>query len=49
MAEDKMIYCVKCKKKTPTFNLTPGVSRNGRNMIQGNCVACGTKKTQFTK
>lgn len=49
MAEDKMIYCVKCKKKTPTENLTTGISRNGRKMIQGNCTVCGTKKTQFTK
>lgn len=41
------IYCVKCKKNTDTNNITNRVSKNGKNMVQGSCSVCGTKKTRF--
>lgn len=43
------IYCVKCRKSTETTNILNSTAKNGRNMIQGNCKICNTKKTQFTK
>lgn len=43
------MYCVKCKSKTDTNNLQSVVSKNGRNMLRGVCVVCGTTKTQFVK
>jgi hypothetical protein len=45
MSED--MYCVKEKKTTPTENITMKVTVNGRNMMQGICTSCGTKKTKF--
>lgn len=41
------MYCVKCRKVTDTINITNKISKNNRNMKQGNCSLCGTKKTQF--
>lgn len=41
------IYCVKCRKKTPTEDITEKKSARGTPMIQGICTVCGTKKTQF--
>lgn len=44
-----IIYCVKCKNKTDTRDPSDRISKNGRNMIQGFCTTCGTKKTRFVK
>lgn len=41
------IYCLKCKKKTDTNNITQKKTKNNRNMIQGTCVVCNTKKSKF--
>jgi hypothetical protein len=41
------MYCVKCKNKTETSNVQNVVSKNGRPMLHGKCVLCGTIKTQF--
>lgn len=41
------MYCVKCKDKTPTKNLTETTSKNGRPMLRGICEVCGTKKCTF--
>ena len=41
------IYCLRCKKKTETNNITQKITQNNRNIIQGNCVICGTKKSKF--
>lgn len=41
------MYCVKCKRKTNTNNISNNVSKNGKNMLQGTCDICGTKKTKF--
>lgn len=43
------MYCVKCKSKTETANVQNVVSKNGRPMLRGKCVVCGTTKTQFVK
>jgi len=42
-----MIYCFKCKKKTPTNNPHMVTLSNGRHAINGTCSNCGTKKFQF--
>lgn len=41
------IYCVKCKAKTPTENVTEKTTKNGRSALTGNCVKCNTKKYRF--
>ena len=43
------LYCVKCKKKNPTNDITNKTSKNGRNMISGLCSVCNTKCNQFIK
>ena len=43
----KMIYCVKCKKRTNTNNERVTTTKNNRNMKRGTCAVCGTTKTQF--
>lgn len=45
------IYCVKCKTKTPTNNLTKvsnDVKGTKRWFLKGTCAKCGTKKSQTT-
>lgn len=43
------IYCVKCKSKTSTNNIANKTSKNGKNMVIGNCSNCGSKKSVFIK
>jgi NAD-dependent SIR2 family protein deacetylase len=43
------LYCVKCKQKTPTNNLIKLKTKNNKNMVQGKCMKCGTKKCKFVK
>ena len=38
------IYCVKCKAKTGSNDVTQVTMKNGRAATQGVCVDCGTKK-----
>ena len=42
-----IIYCLKCKQKTETIDQMEVQSKNGREMIKGNCSICGTKKSVF--
>ena len=42
------IYCVKCKRKTPTSNLIESHTKNNKSILKGICEICGTKKNQFT-
>ena len=42
-----IIYCFKCKQKTETLAGVELKSSNGRNMINGTCSVCGTKKSVF--
>ena len=41
------IYCMYCKHKTGTKDEKIVETVNGRKMIKGICVECGTKKNQF--
>jgi len=43
------IYCVKCRKKTPTVDEVPMVMKNGKHAISGKCAICGTKKFMIIK
>src|SRR2546425_9198729 len=43
------MYCVKCKGKTESVNVTEVTSKNNRIMLKGSCVVCGSKKSQFIK
>ena len=42
-----IIYCLKCEQKTETLANIELKSSNGRNMINGTCSVCGTKKSVF--
>jgi len=42
-----IIYCLRCKHKTDTLDGFEVKSSNGRNMIEGTCSVCGTKKAVF--
>ena len=42
-------YCVKCKKKTEIINGKESLTKNGRNILKGNCKICGTKENIFLK
>lgn len=41
------IYCVYCKAKTPTLELTEKRSKNNRYYYVGRCENCRKKKAQF--
>ena len=41
------IYCVKCCKFTETRDMKQKTTKNNRQMLQGICIVCGTKKSKF--
>lgn len=41
------MYCVKCKTKTNSKNINFMLSKNNKPMKKGNCIKCGSVKTQF--
>ena len=41
------IYCVKCRRFTETKDIKQITTKNNSQMLQGICVACGTKKSKF--
>lgn len=41
------MYCVKCKTKTNTSNITNEISKNGKPYIKGKCKICKSLKTKF--
>ena len=43
------MYCVKCKRKTESVDVKEIISKNGKQMIQGVCNICRTKKFSFIK
>ena len=43
------IYCVKCKSKTDTKNMTNDVDKRDRSRVVGNCSVCNTRKYQYIK
>ena len=44
---DMRIYCLKCKIKTDTSDITRTKTKNNRNLIRGTCSKCGNKKSVF--
>jgi len=46
-ADAPIAYCVKCKAKGEMKEPKESVASNGRAMMQGQCVKCGTKMTKF--
>ena len=43
------IYCVKCKRKTPSLNIRSATTKNNRSMVKGECKICGATKNCVTK
>src|SRR5213082_1416339 len=43
------MYCVKCKQKTHSVNITETTSKNNRKMSKGICSVCGSNKSLFIK
>ena len=43
------MYCLKCRHVTETENITTSMSKTGRLMRRGQCIACEKTKTQFIK
>ena len=41
------MYCVKCRQFTKTRDVKQKTTKNNRQMLQGICVVCGTKKSKF--
>jgi len=41
------IYCVKCRKFMEMRDVKQKTTKNNRQMLQGICVVCGTKKSKF--
>ena len=41
------MYCVKCKQKTETLNITQVTTKNNRCMLKGVCSICGKNKASF--
>ena len=41
------VYCVKCRRKTPSTDVRETQSKNGRPMIKCKCKECGTTKCRF--
>lgn len=41
--------CMRCKTKKEMKNVKKTKSKNGRNMVKGECVKCGTKMSKFIK
>ena len=44
---DMRIYCLKCKIKTDTSNITETRTNNNRKLIIGTCSNCGNEKSVF--
>ena len=42
-----LIYCVTCKKKTNSRNLSGHIAENNRRYVKATCTVCGKGKTKF--
>ena len=40
-------YCVKCKGKTDTENITVQKTKNSKYILKGICSVCGSRKSRF--
>ena len=43
----EIIYCLKCKTKTETKEVSQSYSKNNKLMLKGKCVLCGSNKIKF--
>ena len=43
------LYCVKCKTRTSTNDVTTITTKNNRSALTGKCATCGIKKIRFIK
>ena len=43
------IYCVKCKRKTPSLNIRTATTKNNESVVKGERKICSTSKNCFTK
>ena len=43
------MYCVKCKRKTPSLNIRHTTTKSNRSVVKGECKICGTSKNCFIK
>src|SRR5580692_11151735 len=43
------MYCVKCKRKTESNNISEVKTKNDRRMLKSICSVCGAKKSSFVK
>ena len=41
------MYCLRCKRKTESNNVSEALTKNNRKMLKGVCVVCGSRKSQF--
>ena len=41
------LYCVKCKTRTSTNDVTTVTTKNNRSALTGRCATCGIKKFKF--
>ena len=41
------LYCVKCKMRTSTNDVTIITAKNNRSVLTGKCEVCGIKKFRF--
>ena len=46
-SSNEKIYCLKCKRFTPTKFLKEEVTKNGRRVLKGTCSICKIKKNKF--
>ena len=43
------MYCVKCREKTESENISEFISKNNRKMLKSICTVCNSKKSMFNK
>ena len=43
------IYCLKCKRKSPTKDEKVIITKNNRKAISGLCTVCNRKKNMFIR
>ena len=43
------MYCVSCRQKTDSLNITTVITKNNRRMLKSICSICGGKKSSFIK
>ena len=41
------IHCLRCRRKTPTVNMTETTVKGNRRQVRGECAACHSRKSTF--